>query len=197
VPNSEIYSSQGAFSFAAEHNIPIDADLDRNFAWLPRLTVSDRQIGDADTTLWYSAFQLDYLIGGTNLQARRKIVKIQPGNHTELNYWTPTAPTKELSVHQGLGELVVARLDDTRTWLVNSTRLDATHPITVPLPPDSFYRLQAAENSPAPLIVSGFYEAASISRRSLEIAIDPDQREVVTADGSAPVPHALNVAIDA
>ena len=187
--NPEILSSNGAFTFAAEHNLPLTADLNRNFDWFPRLSIANMPIHGPGVE--YMLSQIDYLIGETNVQANRIVAQIPPGERTELAYWTAQAPATRLTVHQGLGELLLARMYKDGEYDFQDVLLEPTVPANAqrPLPPRSFYCLRASSQSPEPLVVSSFYQPAITSWEGLEIELDPSQRQISTLEGDIDAYH--------
>ncbi len=120
--------------FARLHGINIDADRGPNTHWVPKLaelddssTVSQHETaGGAD----YFFSRLDYYLkedlprlegdatdDKPRAQASRMIAKILAHRRTELAYWALAAPEKRLTVHKGLGRLVIGDPRDGSTTI--------------------------------------------------------------------------------
>lgn len=128
-----------------------------------------------DTGADYFFSRLDYCRTNTStVLASRYIATILGGNRTELAYWTKDAPAKSLTVHQGLGALVVS---DPNTQRTTAFTLDPEVTPEVTLPAERFYTFEADPATPKPLVVSGLYfEEPNWSR--LEIPVEPCQEAV-------------------
>jgi len=184
------------FAFAARYNIPITADLNRNFDWHPRLTVANQLVAKPDTNVQYYFSQLDYLIGDDNVQANRMIAAIPQGSRTELMYWTAQAAcNKQLTVHQGRGGIVLAQLNGEGESLVSHRLLEPDTPQNRErtIAPRSFYCLHGVLGVLAvePLVVSGFYQTPITSWEGLEVEVEVGQRRIAAPEGEVEVPHKL------
>lgn len=125
------------------------------------------------------------------LVANRMIAIIQPGKRTELAYWTQAAPDKQLTVHRGLGRLLlVGNSEASRADSVDLNSLEASRVI---VPSGHFYVIEAAGDSDDELIVSGFYEPPLTSWDGLEHTLQPSQPWVEDPmEGTVVVPVAIH-----
>ncbi len=125
----------------------------------------------------YQFSRLDY-ISPERVVASRYIATILGGKRTELAYWKKIAPAKSLTVHQGLGNLVVSNPDDSRT---TTFVLDPEVTPELTLPSGRFYTFEADTDTPDPLVVSGLYYKRP-NWGILEVTLDPGQEAVREAE---------------
>lgn len=136
----------------------------------------------------YQFSQLDYLTGHERIKrASRYIAAILGGQRTELAYWAGEAPKKKLTVHQGVGELVIGKPHDGTTAVY---RLDPEVTPEVTLPPGRFYTFVADLWTPSPLVVSGLYEE-EVNWSGLEKTIEPGQTQVECGGKTIEVPSSF------
>lgn len=118
--------------------------------------------------------------------ASRFVAKILAGKRTELAYWSEDAPAKRLTVHQGLGSLVIGKpgIDGGDTTVFN---LDPEVTPEIILPSGRFYTFEANQNTTKPFVVSGLYYE-EVDWGDLESYIDPGQKMLQSRDGLVKVP---------
>jgi hypothetical protein len=141
----------------------------------------------------YKFAQLDYFSNDPEdllqppqrIRASRMIATVMASGRTELAYWTETAPTKKLAVHQGRGSLVIGNPQDGETSVF---LLDPEVTPSITLPSGRFYTFRG--ESAQDLVVSGFYEAETpVDWDEMEIALKPGQAKVDAPEGTIDVPE--------
>lgn len=180
-----------ALEFARVHGVNLALDLEETYtnrALLKELdtegTTSLQISADDGTNYQYT--QIDFF-KSEDLIAGRKLATINPGDRTELAIWKQNAPTKHLTVHQGIGALVVARVGSESA---HSYRLDPKITPSVKLPPNVAYTFEADETSYLPLVVSGIYSAKDleIDWSEMEIPFAPGETTVKTDSRKISIP---------
>jgi hypothetical protein len=189
-------SSHEAVVFAGKFDVNIFADIQDDHRRMPQLGADE-----ADEALHhieragadYRLARIDYVhVRQTDkLLASRTVACIRPGERTELAYWPAAAAVRQLSVHRGLGQLLIARPGSVQ---LESLELDAdsgSHR-EIPLVPDRFYTIQASEFSQEMLVVSHIEEYdPDAAWQYEEVPFSPDAAGI-TAEGHAlPVPAAF------
>jgi hypothetical protein len=204
--NAEHY----AVRHAVEHDIDIAADEENlGYSLTPRLA----RFGGDQTTRYVSADGADYVFSRLDYfieehliyrhipYASRTITEILQGNRTELAYWPKKAPKKQLTVHRGMGNLVVGNPEDAEANQDGSsktydTKLQLLHPTISPtetVEPGRFFTIEATAWAPEPLVVSGLYLASSQRinwlRRRMEQHFAPGKDYVKASEGKVAVPE--------
>lgn len=168
-----------ALEWGSAHNVDIVTDVFNNVhsaaPWdinpalvtdeLYRVEQPVRALGAA-----YDFIQVNYNTVDHTVAANRMIAKIPAGNRTELAWWGEQSPTKQLSVHQGLGQLVFAHPEVKELTVVHLN--PKTSPL-VELPAGCFYTFEASKPAAKPLVVSGFYDPPVTSWQGLETEVQP------------------------
>jgi hypothetical protein len=182
-------------TFVDTHSIDTQADIaliagdfedDQTYPLLALLNEQGETVQHIDELgAEYYFSQLDYVNDKRIVKASRFIAAILAGNRTELAYWTPDAPAKQLTVHQGEGTLLISKPDDTAA---DEIPLNPDVAPEVILPPGRFYTFIAKIWTPKVLVVSGLYKE-KVNWDELEVAFDPAQRTIITPDGAVTVPH--------
>jgi hypothetical protein len=182
-----------SIEYINSHSIDVQADIamlgtpsDETSALLATLD-EEGAISEhcTETGADYKFSQLDYLIdNGRTKRASRFIAAILGGKRTELAYWSDEAPKKKLTVHQGVGELVVGRPLD---GITAAFRLDPEVTPEVTLPSGRFYAFVADLWTPKPLVVSGMYEE-EVDWGDLEKVVEPGQNVVECGGKTIEVP---------
>ncbi len=128
------------------------------------------------------------------LLANRMLAAIRPGDRTELAYWTAAAKEKSLTVHRGVGTLVIGSRSRSKVELIP---LDADLSSEVVLPARSFYSIEANKNADGLLIVSGLYVPPVSDWEAVEVEVGPGQEYLTTqAEGMIRVPDAFRERYD-
>ena len=171
------------FEFSKQHGI----DLTEAAKLTPRLAVLDKEgsiIQEiAEFGAVYTFFQIDYC-EGNNVHSSRMVAVIQPGNRTEVAYWTVAAPEKALTTHRGRGRLIIG---DPIERLTRILPVDNESGREVTLPPGRFYTIKADEEGIGPLVISGLYDSP-VDWDNLEISLSSAQNIVEAPEGRMQVP---------
>jgi hypothetical protein len=192
-------SHEETYAFLQEHGIDSNVDWDRftgrgHFTKLLLANLNERGKTSqhvTDTGADYDFSRLDYLNLGDSgeIVASRYVATIQPGHHrTELAYWTEIAPSKKITIHRGLGSLVIGRAGvhmghgETTTF-----KLDPEVTPEVRLPSGRFYHFEGSQMHSEELVVSGFYEG-EVDWEALEIPVSPGAVNIATPQGGVIVP---------
>jgi len=183
-----------AKDFAEEHSIDLGAGL--AYLRMPIQALLVRFSESGDTTKHLSNAGADYLFSQldyfTDAHEHRKrqgsqmIATILAGKRTELAYWTEAAPKKEITIHQGLGNLAVGNPADNKITIF---QLDPEVTPEVILPSGRFYALHAHPWTPKPLVVSGLYGAEKpVDWEEMEVTFEPGQETVEAPEGAVEIP---------
>jgi hypothetical protein len=181
-----------ATKFAEARHIHLAYDMQADPKRFPQLMpVSE----DEHTTLLvneagaeYEFSQIDYInrYDLTETLARRMVAVIPAGKRTELAFWKPNAPLKRLTIHCGLGQLLVAAAGKST---VESFELAAeSSPVKDSVEAGNFYTLMSNVDSRQPLVVSGFYTAPFDNWANLEIPFAPEAASIMSDDEIVAVP---------
>jgi hypothetical protein len=154
----------------------------------PRLVDGPKLVQKAGAD--YTFYQVDYEVDSRVLASRYMAV-ILAGKRTEVAYWAKAAPTKELDILRGRGNLLLGKNPDDgkiQSWRLNDPNdLDAEPPI-VTLPGGHFYTLEAHHYADEPLIVAGFYDGP-VDWDNWEVSVRPGSQSIeVPGEGTVPVP---------
>jgi hypothetical protein len=180
---NSVVASDRARDFASECHIDIDADLPVGEPAFPILMpIDDRgrrllHVSEAADVDFYISkidyFQSDYHVAGSRL-----ISLILPGYRNRSTY-LQSETGKTVRIHNGDGYLILgsghAENEDF------ATDIYPLSPFVTPLvtiPSDSFFTFEAASWSHEPFVISEEMSADE------EVALQPEQATLVTADGS-------------
>ncbi len=189
-------SLEQSIEYVNKHGINIQSDIATLDACPEDMMVLLRTLDDRTTSEHctqtgadYHFSQLDYLTDqGRSKCASRYIATILGGRRTELAYWADEAPQKKLTVHQGVGRLVVGSALDGDT---NTFRLDPEVTPEIVLPSGRFYTFVADIRTPKPLVVSGFYKE-EFDWDDYEKCIEPGQGVVECGGKIIEVPFSFS-----
>lgn len=139
----------------------------------------------------------DYYRESTRPLASRMIATLLQGKRTELAYWTQAAPDMELTVHQGVGRMVIGTPPEDSSAAAHDTKIKHLHRTAalgalanVTLPSGKFYSLEAALWTPKPFVISGLYEGgAEVDWDAVEKHFAPGQESVEAPEGIIKVPQ--------
>jgi hypothetical protein len=138
----------------------------------------------------YTFSRLDLFLEGhlsIRPHASRMVAEIMGGNRTRLSYWSQTAPTKQLTVHRGSGQLVVANPEDvgTDTFDTRGYHIDSKINQYITVAPGRFHTLEAASRTPESLVVTGLYRAAQkVNWGKMETPFPPTQEAIEAPEGT-------------
>ena len=154
-----------ALQFASEFNVDLTEGIASTESLQPRLVQlnpdgSPLHLCDQEGADYYLQ-RVDYSatnnLEAADVVASRLVAVIMPGYHTKTAFWPEDGDSKNITVHRGVGYLVVNRpnQDDTDDpWNTETFHLDPDITHEVKLPPGCFYVVEAASWSPTPLVIS-------------------------------------------
>ncbi len=174
----DIDPSRYVSELAEQHGLETARDASDIFKQLEGVAVQDLQVTHSGSQhierdgARYVFTQYDYTNTEEGVVGNRMLAAIRPGDRTELAYWTAAARDKLLTVHRGIGTLVVGSRSKSEVELIP---LDADGTTEVTLPARSFYCLEADGDASGLLIISGLYVPPVKDWEAVEIEVKPGQ----------------------
>lgn len=188
--------------FADEYGVDLSIGMPRTGSFLPRVVELDPVNGsllhiteDTPRGADYYLMRVDYTSANDpetrGVVASRSVAVVMQGRRTNLAYWPKVADPKILTVHRGIGYLIVntpneANPDD--SWNTQTFRLDTSVTPTITLPPGSFYAVEAITSSPTHLVVSGLSIRDSGKWGPQEILVPPGATTIQDSEKEIIVP---------